>query len=59
MIDEPEISLHVSWQMNFINDVQEIANLSGFHFIVATHSPQIINNWWSQAIQLGPENVEF
>jgi len=59
MIDEPEISLHVSWQINFINDVQEIAKLSGFQFIVATHSPQIINNWWSHAIQLGPENVEF
>lgn len=59
MIDEPEISLHVSWQMSFISDVQEIARLSGFQFIVATHSPQIINNWWSHAIQLGPENVDF
>ncbi|YCK79656.1 AAA family ATPase (plasmid) [Arthrobacter sp. D3-18] len=59
MIDEPEISLHISWQINFINDVREIANLSGFQFIVATHSPQIINNWWSHAVQLGPENIEL
>ncbi|MEW1921873.1 AAA family ATPase [Pseudarthrobacter oxydans] len=59
MIDEPEISLHVSWQLKFIDDVRRIAELSGFQFIVATHSPQIINNWWSHAVQLGPVTAEF
>lgn len=59
MIDEPEISLHISWQINFINDVREIARLAGFQFIVATHSPQIINTWWSHAVQLGPVSAEF
>lgn len=59
MIDEPEISLHVSWQVKFIDDVRRIAELAGFQFIVATHSPQIINTWWSEAIQLGPQNGEF
>ena len=29
MIDEPEISLHVSWQIKFINDVRRIAELAG------------------------------
>ncbi|TBN56296.1 hypothetical protein EYE40_02170 [Glaciihabitans arcticus] len=59
LIDEPEISLHVSWQLSFVSDVARIAKLSGFQFIVATHSPQVINNWWTNAKQLGPENAEF
>ncbi|WP_164990349.1 AAA family ATPase [Agromyces albus] len=59
MIDEPEISLHVSWQVDFIADVERIASLADFQFIVATHSPQIINTWWSRAKQLGPHNEEF
>lgn len=54
MIDEPEISLHVAWQVAFIPDVERISRLSGFRFIVATHSPQIINNAWSRATALGP-----
>jgi hypothetical protein len=52
LIDEPEISLHVAWQQEFISDIQRIAQLSKLRFIVATHSPQIINEWWSQAIGL-------
>lgn len=59
MIDEPEISLHVVWQLAFIPDVQRIAGLAGFRFIVATHSPQIINDEWDRAVALGPEEVPF
>jgi len=59
MIDEPEISLHVSWQINFLNDVKQIADLAQFQFLVATHSPQIIGDWWADATSLGPENAEF
>ena len=59
LIDEPEISLHVSWQLNFVSDVERIARLGNFQFVVATHSPQIINTWWSSAKQLGPENADF
>lgn len=59
MIDEPEISLHVSWQTNFVSDVQRIADLAGFQFIVATHSPQVINTWWQFAQQLGPAGAEL
>ena len=54
LIDEPEISLHASWQLKFIDDVQEIARLSKFQFIVATHSPQIINSRWDHMQQFGP-----
>lgn len=59
MIDEPEISLHVVWQLAFIPDVQRIAELANFRFIVATHSPQIINDAWEQAFPLGPEEEPF
>lgn len=59
LIDEPEISLHVIWQLAFIPDVRRIAELAGFRFVVATHSPQIINDAWKRAIRLGPEEVPF
>nr|WP_181035611.1 AAA family ATPase [Clavibacter michiganensis] len=59
MIDEPEISLHVSWQLEFLRDVSEIAKLSDFQFIVATHSPQIIADNWDEAVAFGPEGVDF
>ncbi|MFF8457164.1 AAA family ATPase [Streptomyces albidoflavus] len=57
LIDEPEISLHVAWQQEFMNDIANIANIASLRFIVATHSPQIIHKWWSRAVSLGP-NVE-
>ncbi|WP_220462720.1 AAA family ATPase [Flaviflexus equikiangi] len=59
LIDEPEISLHVAWQLAFIPDVRKIAELVGFRFIVATHSPQIINDDWDRAKRLGPKEVPF
>ena len=55
LIDEPEISLHVSWQLKFISDVEKISELSNFQFIVATHSPQIINDRINQMARFGPD----
>ena len=49
LIDEPEISLHVSWQQQFLNDLMKIAGLAHLRFIIATHSPQVIHKWWSRA----------
>jgi energy-coupling factor transporter ATP-binding protein EcfA2 len=49
LIDEPEISLHVTWQQEFLNDLVRIARQSRLRFVVATHSPQIIHKWWSRA----------
>lgn len=59
LIDEPEISLHVIWQIAFIPDVERVAELAGFRFVVATHSPQIINDSWDQAVRLGPDEAVF
>lgn len=59
LIDEPEISLHILWQLAFIPDVERIATNNGFRFVVATHSPQIINDQWDSAVQLGPQDGVF
>lgn len=43
-IDEPEISLHPRWQAEFIGLLQvAFSNYRGCHFVIATHSPQIIS----------------
>ncbi|MFJ2433112.1 AAA family ATPase [Streptomyces anulatus] len=55
LIDEPEISLHVSWQKRFIEDLRRIASLVQFRSIVATHSPQIAGKWIDRMITLAPE----
>jgi predicted ATPase len=42
-IDEPEVNLHPEWQTEFILKLQNIFNhISGCHFIIATHSPQVV-----------------
>ena len=44
LIDEPEISLHIVWQEQFLQDAQEVAKLTEIDMIVATHSSEIITN---------------
>ncbi len=42
-IDEPEISLHPKWQSEFIGLLQAaFSSYKGCHFVIATHSPQIV-----------------
>ena len=53
LIDEPEISLHVAWQKAFLDDLQSFSKVSNVRFIIATHSPQIINNSWELTQALG------
>ncbi|WP_040599999.1 AAA family ATPase [Patulibacter medicamentivorans] len=49
LIDEPEISLHVSWQQEFLNDLTRVSELQSLRFMIATHSPQVIHKWWHRA----------
>ena len=53
LIDEPEISLHVAWQKNFLPDLMEIVRISGFDAIVATHSPYIVGDRDDLMVDLG------
>lgn len=44
LIDEPEISLHPEWQEKYITLLMEtFKNFKNCHFIIATHSPQLIS----------------
>ena len=58
LIDEPELSLHVVWQQQFLGDLEDITKLTGFDILIATHSPLIIHDRWDLTVELkGPENV--
>lgn len=52
LIDEPELSLHVVWQKQFLDDLFKIIKLQNINVIIATHSPQIINNRWDLTVDL-------
>ena len=54
LIDEPEISLHISWQNKFLKCIKEIRDNYLFDVIVATHSPDIIYDHWDWTVALGP-----
>ena len=53
LIDEPELSLHVTWQKSFLSDLLEIIELSDFDAIIATHSPYIVGNRRDLMVGLG------
>ncbi len=49
-IDEPEISLHPRWQAEFIGILQgAFAHYHGCHFLIATHSPQLVSGLTSSS----------
>lgn len=54
LIDEPELSLHVSWQVEFLHDLQRIIEIAKFDVVIATHSPQIIHDRWDLTVELQP-----
>jgi len=52
LIDEPEISLHISWQKDFLGDLLRIIKIQDFQVLIATHSPSIINDRWDLVYNL-------
>jgi hypothetical protein len=44
LIDEPELSLHVSWQKRFLPDLLAIVQTAQFDALIATHSPFIVGD---------------
>ena len=52
LIDEPEISLHITWQKEFLNDLLKIMKIQNIQVLVATHSPSIINDRWDLVYNL-------
>lgn len=60
LIDEPEISMHMSWQHAFLEDVERVASISDLQVILATHSTGIINGRWDLTRELSlPPLQEF
>ncbi len=57
LIDEPELSLHLEWQIEFLQDVQEILQLVNCEVLIATHSPDIIHNQMNLTIGLKDVSV--
>ena len=54
LIDEPEISLHVAWQKEIMDNFKRIVKLKpDMQVMIATHSPQIISHNWDLQIDLG------
>ena len=53
LIDEPEISLHIEWQMTFIDELKEIVRLNNLQAVVATHSESILDANWDIQVDLG------
>lgn len=52
LIDEPENSLHVVWQQNFLDDIQEIAQIKNLQVIMSTHSISIVARGQENSIDL-------
>lgn len=45
LIDEPELSLHPTWQMSFLGRLEAILRqFTGCHVLIATHSPLIVQS---------------
>ncbi len=57
LIDEPELSLHVAWQVDFLKDLQEIIKLTNIQILIATHSPDIIQDRWDLTVELKGSQV--
>lgn len=52
LIDEPETSLHVGWQTQFLKDLKRIIELVDIDVLIATNSPDIIQNQWDLTVEL-------
>ena len=56
LMDEPEISLNITWQKSFVQDLMRIMALKPISIIMATHSPSIVRNYWDKTVELSPES---
>ena len=52
--DEPELSLHVSWQEKLLESLKSLGGQ--VQIIVATHSPDIVGKFMDKVIDLGRES---
>lgn len=41
LVDEPELSFHLMWQMQYLNNIKAVQNMRKCAFLIATHSTQV------------------
>ncbi|MCK6429071.1 MAG: ATP-binding protein [Burkholderiaceae bacterium] len=58
LIDEPELSLHVTWQKSFLPDLLEIVATTGYDVVLATHSPFIVGDRHDLLVALSSDDEE-
>ncbi|GAA3213892.1 hypothetical protein GCM10010468_34320 [Actinocorallia longicatena] len=54
-IDEPEISVHISWQRRLVHNLIRCASRAAPQFIFATHSPDIASGYPESMVELSPK----
>lgn len=52
LIDEPELSLHPSWQNRVLKIYENFAKVNNCQVIIATHSPHIIGSAKSESLRI-------
>ena len=51
LIDEPEISLHIEWQEDYVDQLLRICRKNKLQVILATHSPHIVNGHFDELME--------
>lgn len=52
LIDEPEMSFHLSWQGDYLTNLLDIVSLRQVQCIISTHSPFVFKSQYSRSIDL-------
>lgn len=52
IIDEPETSMHVTWQQRLASLFLSIGRARGLQLVMATHSPQVVHDRWDLTEEL-------
>lgn len=53
VVDEPELSLHLAWQREYVSKIMELQ--SNVQIIFATHAPELIGRYSDKAMKLSPK----
>ncbi|SFP03228.1 AAA family ATPase [Prevotella sp. tf2-5] len=52
LVDEPELSFHLMWQMQYLNNIKAVQNMRKCAFLIATHSTQVFEGKFELATDL-------
>lgn len=52
LVDEPELSFHLMWQMQYLGNIKAVQNMRKCAFLIATHSTQVFEGKFELATDL-------